>query len=59
MDWGSLLPLFSSEAAIPGSSSSKQSKSHPLESTTYEMQILQAFSFDIHTKWSGVGGFHA
>jgi hypothetical protein len=43
-----LAPAFLFGTAISTIASSEQPKSHPLGSTTYEMLILQLFSFDIH-----------
>jgi hypothetical protein len=48
LEFGSLLSLFSFQAAIPSFASPKQPKSPPLESINYESQNWQALYFDIH-----------
>jgi len=50
-----LAPALFFWAAHPGFDTPKQPKSHPLESITYEMQISQAFYFDIPNKMMGGG----
>src|SRR5260370_41740500 len=58
MECGSLLSLFFFKPDNLSLCFSKQPKSHPLESISYKLQILQVFSFDIHANWWGVGDPH-
>jgi hypothetical protein len=47
------LPLFFFEGVFSQRASLDQPKTHHLESMSYELQILQVFSFDIYANWWG------